>query len=153
MKNKSFSRNPKWYSIILNDNWCLIPTSIMLTGWIVWLVQLQTGINLLRREDDYANTPEDMLEVAVIGTIICLPLALYRYARTRRVLFSGVETLFRVASYGPRHGAYQDIGIEYLVNGKTFTKRFSAYGNQAEGQFKLIVNPKKPKHIVIMDLD
>jgi hypothetical protein len=148
---KTFPRNPKWYSILLNDNWCLVPTAIIVTLWIVWLVQMETGIKLFQRDDESTTSASEMLELAVTGTVFCLPVALYRYMRTFRVLATGVETSFHIISRGFSRGAYQDIRIQYIINGKSYTKRFSAYGEQADGKFTLLVNSKKPKHIAIVD--
>ena len=138
-----------WYSVLVADNWLLIVSGVILVSWITWLIQVLSGVNLFNKHSINADTT---LRVAVVNTMICLPIAIYRYLRTHGVLYYGVDTPFRVMSVGLAKAQFQDVRIEYEVCGKLYRKRLTVTRDQVNGNFILIVNPNKPKHIVIKDI-
>ena len=157
-KNDKQNQKPSWHSIIINDNWCLVAIGIPLLPWVIWISAVCFGLPIDSPDPEYGVpgdelTAESLLKINIFSSAIFLPIAIYRFRRTRMVLTHGIETPFRITRKGLLHAAMRNIEIEYRLNGKAFRKRLSVSMHQADGKFRLLVNPQKPTHIAIRDLE
>lgn len=146
-----------WKEVLSSDVWCGVGLVGPIILWIVFLLFAVTGIDLIGSSDNSSDAPKmstmGMFYMMLGFSIICIPMGLYRYRRAKRILMSGVETDYEIIKFSGVRQGMLDATIEYNFNGKSYKKKVTITEEQADAGFRVVVDPEKPKRVIVREID